>query len=160
VQRRPPFARWGGMTKNAQARLALTATCAALALSACATVRDRLMAAPPRCVETTVPIYFDAGSAELTDESRTALAGAATETAGCRLERVAVIGLADAEGGAQENLELSKRRAAAVAEALAAVKLPAAEFRMAAAGEAFALTPTGAAEPLRRRVDIVLQMKP
>lgn len=144
---------------HAQARLALIGA-AVLALAACSTGKERLVAAPQRCESRAVPIYFEPGSAELTDEGRAALATAATETAGCRIERVSVIGLADAAGDREENLVLSRKRAAAVTAALEAVKLPAAEFREIAAGEAFAVTPTGAAEPLRRRVDIVLQMEP
>jgi peptidoglycan-associated lipoprotein len=141
--------------------LTLTITLgAALALGACATTPARMVKAPARCTETAVPIYFEPGSHDLTSESRTALATAASETAGCRIDRVLVLGLADAEGAPAENLELSKRRARSVTTALTAVKLPAGQFNVAAGGEAGALTPAGAAEPLRRRVDVVLQMKP
>jgi hypothetical protein len=45
-----------------------------------------------------------------------------------------------------------------VTAALASARLPAAEFRVAAAGEAGALTPDGKAAPLRRRADVVLHM--
>jgi peptidoglycan-associated lipoprotein len=134
---------------------------AAAALAGCAGLggRDRLVQSPPRCAETAVQVYFEPGSHELTDEGRTVLAQAASETAGCQIDRVVVMGLADAEGAPGPNLELSKRRAQTVTAALAAVKLPAAEFRVAAAGEQGAVTAAGA-EPLRRRVDVVLQMRP
>lgn len=137
------------------------AAAVAAALAGCAGLggRERLVKAPPRCVETAVQIYFQPGSHELTDEGRTVLAQAASETAGCEVERVVVMGLADAEGGPNANLELSKRRAQTVTAALAAVKLPAAEFRLGAAGEQGAVTAAGA-EPLRRRVDVILQMRP
>ncbi|HEX2558892.1 OmpA family protein [Phenylobacterium sp.] len=142
-------------------QLVAASALASIAMAGCAGFggRDRLVKAPPRCEETAVQVYFDAGSHELTDESRTMLAQAASETAGCAVDRVVVMGLADAEGGPNANLELSKRRAQAVTAALAAVKLPAAEFRLAAAGEAGAVTAAGT-EPLRRRVDVILQMRP
>jgi outer membrane protein OmpA-like peptidoglycan-associated protein len=137
------------------------AAAVAAALAGCAGLggRERLVKAPPRCTETAVQVYFEPGSHDLTDESRTLLAQTASETAGCEIERVVVVGLADAEGAPGANLELSKRRAQTVTAALAAVRLPAAEFRLSAAGEQGALTAAGA-EPLRRRVDVVLQMRP
>lgn len=139
----------------------VVAAALAVGLAGCAGTggRERLVAAPPRCVETAVPVYFEPGSHDLTDEGRALLAQAASETAGCDIERVVVVGLADAEGAPAANLELSKKRAQTVTAALAAVKLPAAEFRLAAAGEQGAVTAAGA-EPLRRRVDVILQMRP
>lgn len=133
----------------------------ALMLAACAGLggRERLVKTPPRCQDAAVQVYFEPGSHDLTDEGRTMLAQAAGETAGCNIERVVVVGLADAEGAPNANLELSKRRAQTVTAALAAVKLPAAEFRLTAAGEQGALTAAGA-EPLRRRVEVILQMSP
>lgn len=137
------------------------ALAAAAALAGCAGLggREGLVKDPPRCQETTVPVYFEPGSHDLTDEGRAMLAQAASETAGCEIERVVVVGLADAQGAPAANLELSKRRAQTVTAALAAVKLPAAEFRLTAAGEQGAVTAAGA-EPLRRRVDVILQMRP
>lgn len=131
-----------------------------VALSGCAGLGGReLVEAPPRCVETAVPVYFEPGSHDLTDEGRTLLAQAASEARGCLIDRVVVVGLADAAGEPAANLELSKRRAHAVTATLAALGLPAAEFRLSASGDQGAVTDAGA-EPLRRRVDVILQMRP
>jgi len=82
--------------------------------------REQLVKAPAHCVDQTVQIYFDVDSAELTREGRLVIHQAAGAAAGCRVASVEVIGLADAQGAPDANLELSKRRAAAVAAVLQA----------------------------------------
>jgi peptidoglycan-associated lipoprotein len=132
-----------------------------LGLGACATARsarDRIVRAPVRCVDQTVQIYFEPDSAEITKEGRAVLALAAKDSRGCRVAGVDVLGLADSAGAADANLELSKRRAQAVTEALTATGLPAAEFKVVAAGQAGATTSKGDVRPLRRRADVVLHL--
>ena len=139
----------------------LMAAAAAVALAGCQTVRDardRLVKAPPRCEDQTVQIYFEPDQAEVTPESRRVITEAANLARGCKVARVSVLGLADAEGGSAANMELSKRRAQSVTAALVAAQLPAAEFRVSAAGQAGATTADGRAAPLRRRADVVLHM--
>ena len=133
-----------------------------LGLSACATVksgRDRIVRAPARCVDQTVQIYFEPDSAEVTKEGRAVLNMAATESKACTVTGVDVLGLADAVGTPDANLELSKRRAQAVTETLTAAGLPAAEFKVGAAGQAGATDARGA-RLLRRRTDVVLHLSP
>jgi outer membrane protein OmpA-like peptidoglycan-associated protein len=130
-------------------------------LGACSTIqtaRERLVRAPERCVDQTVQIYFEPNAAEVTAEGRAVIREAANAARGCQVARVDVLGLADATGASDANLELSKRRAQSVTAALAAVGLPDAEFQVAAVGEAGAETPAGQAAPLRRRADVVLRM--
>lgn len=134
---------------------------AVVALAGCQTVRDardRLVKAPPRCEDQTVQIYFEPDQAEVTPESRRVIAEAASLARGCTVARVTVLGLADAEGEPGANMELSKRRAQSVTAALVAARLPAAEFRVSAAGQAGATTADGKTAPLRRRADVVLHM--
>jgi outer membrane protein OmpA-like peptidoglycan-associated protein len=141
----------------------LAAAAAAMLVSGCTTLqnaRARLVRAPARCLDQTAQIYFEPESAALTREGRMVIDQAASATAACRVVSVDVIGLADAQGAPGANLELSKRRAAAVADALAANGLPAAEFKVAAAGQAGAVTAEGRAAPLRRRADIILHLAP
>ena len=136
---------------------------AALALGGCETARnarDRIVKAPPRCADETVPIYFQPGAAELTRESREVIGEAAQRARGCEVKMVSVLGLADATGDADTNLELSRRRAQSVTAALAAAQLPTAEFRLHAAGQDGARTSDGAAAPLRRRVEVTLHLAP
>jgi outer membrane protein OmpA-like peptidoglycan-associated protein len=134
-----------------------------LALAGCAsieTARARLVHAPSKCVDQTVQIYFEPESAEITREGRAVLTAAANGARGCQVNSVDVVGLADAAGAADANLDLSKRRAQSVTAALASAGLPAAEFRVAAVGQTGAVTPAGNAAPLRRRADITLHLAP
>ena len=141
-----------------------TAALAALmfGLAGCAAMRtrDSIVKAPASCADSTVQIYFEPDSDAVTDEGRAVIKAAADAAAGCDVERVEVLGLADAAGAPNANLELSKRRAQSVTAALASVGLPAAEFQVSAAGQAGAVTTDGKAQPLRRRADVVLHLKP
>jgi len=135
-----------------------------LTLSACATVksaRDRVVRSPNRCVDQTVQIYFEPDSAEVTREGRAVLNLTAKDgQANCKVTSVDVLGLADSAGGADANLELSKRRAQAVTDALTAAGLPAADFKLTAGGQAGATNRKGDLRPLRRRTDVVLHLAP
>lgn len=130
-------------------------------LGGCQTIeraRERLVKAPPRCQDQTVQIYFEPDVAEVTPEGRRVIAEAAALARGCTVARVSVLGLADAQGDPAANLELSKKRAQSVTAALVAAGLPAAEFDLAAAGQAGATTADGRTAPLRRRADVTLHM--
>jgi len=140
----------------------VAAGAAAVLASGCTSLpqsRARLVQTPPRCADQTVQIYFEPDSAELTREGKMVIHQAASAAAACRVASVEVVGLADAQGAADANLELSKRRASAVADALAAGGLPAAEFKLGAAGQSGAVTAAGKA-PLRRRADVILHLAP
>jgi outer membrane protein OmpA-like peptidoglycan-associated protein len=137
----------------------------ALLLTACATdrttvTRDQIVATAPVCQDMTLPIYFDTGSTELTTAAAQALRESAALTRQCAVREILVVGLADADGSRNRNMELSRRRAERVAAALAAEGLPAPAFDLAAAGEAGAVNPTGAPEPLRRRAEVVIRLSP
>lgn len=135
-------------------------------LSACAgggsVFRDRsdLVAEPAACQAMRFDVYFDDGSARLTSAARQAIGLAATQLQGCGIAQVRVLGLADARGASEANMTLSQRRARAVAEALRAAGWPEPAFDLAAAGDEGALTETGAREPLRRRVEVLVETAP
>jgi outer membrane protein OmpA-like peptidoglycan-associated protein len=136
---------------------------AALAAGGCTTVktmRARLVRAPSACVDQTVQVYFEPGSADLTPEGRAVIDAEARTARRCRVKAAEVLGLSDAIGPADANYELSRRRAGSVSAALAANGLPAADFRVGAAGQAGAITPDGTMAPLRRRVDVTLRLAP
>jgi peptidoglycan-associated lipoprotein len=140
-----------------------TAAMLVLSLGACTTMqhaRDRIVKRPPHCADQAVQIYFEPQSADVTKEGRAVIVAAAHGVGRCKVAKVDVVGLADATGGADANLELSKRRAQSVTAALAAAGLPAADFNLSAAGQAGAVTPEGKDRPLRRRVDVVLHLTP
>lgn len=142
--------------------IAALATGAGMVLAGCSTnagdARAKIVKAPVVCQNVTVQIYFEPDSAEVTDEGRAVLTQAATQAKACKVERVKVLGLADAVGAPAANLELSKQRVASVTKALVANGLPAGEFDLAAAGQQGATTQEGEARPLRRRADVTLEL--
>lgn len=133
----------------------------ALMGSGCTTLtnaRDRIVKREATCPDVTVQIYFEPDSAEVTDEGRAVIRAAADQAKTCKVDGVAVLGLADAKGAPGANMELSKRRAAAVSQALIATGLPAAELDLKAVGQAGSTTADGDTRPLRRRADLVLKL--
>ena len=145
----------------AKAGLALLAAGAAAAtVSGCAQVqrfRSRAeMEKAPACTDFSFPIYFASGSDRVPPAAMQVIRQHAEQVRACSVAAVNVTGLADAEGDPQANLELSRRRATAVAQALAASGYPAPAFDVAAGGEAGAATASGAA-PLRRRTEVAVK---
>lgn len=141
----------------------LTVLLGALALAGCAgTPWDRtdLVAEPAVCAPQRFEVYFRDGEAGLTDAARHAIGLTATQLQGCDIRKVDVIGLADARGGPDANLDLSERRAMAVKEALEAAGWPAPAFSMVVAGESGSTTPAGTSEPMRRRTEVLVDAAP
>jgi outer membrane protein OmpA-like peptidoglycan-associated protein len=135
----------------------------ALVLSGCNSMQTgkQVVRTPTRCENQTVAIYFEQFSSDISKDGQAVIHAAADAAKPCKVTSVDVLGLADSVGGdSASNLELSKKRAKAVTQALAASALPDATFQVAAAGEAGAVTAKGQAAPMRRRVDIVLHLAP
>lgn len=141
--------------------LRLTATVLLLAggLGACQAFGPGALVRDDQCQDIGVEIYFEPASATLGPDAQALIDQAATQAKGCRVTTVEVLGLADAPGASGANLDLSKERADAVRAALAAARLPAAQFHVRAAGDAGALTPDGLPRPMRRRVDVTLRLE-
>ena len=116
-------------------------------------------AAPPTCADFQSSVYFEQDSADLTKEARMILASAQTQSRGCAVKSVRVVGLADAVGTSEANLVLSRRRAEAVSSALAKVGFSKVEIDRVAVGDAGAVSASGAAAPLRRRADILFDLE-
>lgn len=142
----------------------LVGTAALAALAGCSSMgasgRDALVANPSACAAKRFDIYFQESQATLTEAARTAIGLTATQLQGCRIQSVKVLGLASATGSTDTNLVLSEQRAVAVAEALESHGWPAPAFELAAAGDAGAVTPSGAVEPLRRRTEVLIEATP
>ena len=71
-----------------------------------------------------------------------------------------MFGLADADGPAANNLDLSRRRAAVVADALAATGLPRPLFDVKGLGKSGARTAQGAPSLLQRKTLVVIRVGP
>lgn len=114
-------------TASAVAVLAL----AGVTIGGCASVekvRTRFVATTPRCETMNFPVYFRDNSDALTAPAMQTISATATRAKGCKIAAVEVIGLGDAKGTASQNLDLSKRRAQAVADALKANGFPAPSY--------------------------------
>lgn len=122
--------------------------------------RAAIVAEPGRCTAQRFEVYFPEGEARLTDAARQTLGATAGQLQGCTIQKVTVIGLADATGTASENQTLSERRAVAVTQALEAQGWPAPAFDIGAAGDAGAVTPDGKEEPMRRRTEVLVEVAP
>lgn len=148
-----------GLEMKTSAILALAAV--GVALAGCSSMgksRASIVKETSACDDVTVQVYFDPDSAELTSEGNAVLAAAAGQAKACKIDRVRVLGLADAVGAPQANMELSKKRTATVTRALIANGLPNAEFDLAAAGQTGAVTTGGEDRPVRRRADVTIEL--
>lgn len=146
-------------------KILLAATLGAVGLSACSMGprfmdRDALVTTPDACAAKRFDVYFNENQDRLTSPALEAIGLTATQLQGCRITSVKVLGLASASGAADANLDLSERRALAVAEALTAAGWPAPAFELAAAGDSGATTPDGVLEPLRRRTEVLVEAAP
>lgn len=153
--------RFGTMTTVAAAVAAMSAT----TLGGCAAThriltRADLVRETPVCADTSFVVYFNEGSDRLTRQAGQLIGATARRYRGCEVTGVRVVGLADATGSPTDNLSLSQRRARTVAAALAKQGLPAASFDLAAGGELGAVTRDGSEEPVRRRAEVRLSIRP
>lgn len=122
--------------------------------------RSDLVVEPSACTEKRFEVYFTEGEARLTGPARQAIGMTAAQLQGCDIRKVQVLGLASATGDAAENMDLSQRRAVAVAEALTAAGWPAPVFDVNAAGDTGAVAATGVNEPMRRRTEVLIDAAP
>jgi peptidoglycan-associated lipoprotein len=125
-------------------------------------MRDRsaLVTETSPCAPKRFEVYFAENEARLTTPALQAIGLTATQLQSCDIRRVQVTGLASATGGVQSNLDLSERRAVAVAEALVAAGWPTPAFELGAVGDAGAVTAAGTSEPMRRRTEVVVDAAP
>jgi OOP family OmpA-OmpF porin len=126
-------------------------------LQGCAT-GPKPLASP--CSDARFPIYFAKGSDVLSDQARDAIRAGADLVRTCRVREVDIFGLAEADGPASVDRALSKRRAANVAQALAAAGLPEPLFDVEGLGASTALTAKGRPAMLQRKTLVVIQVAP
>jgi outer membrane protein OmpA-like peptidoglycan-associated protein len=115
-------------------------------------------AAAPVAAARTFLVFFDWSKADLTDRARQIIGEAATAR-GAGVTRIEVNGFTDRSGPADYNMQLSIRRANAVAAELVRRGVPRNEIVTRGFGEENNLVPTadGVREPQNRRVEIILK---
>ncbi len=110
------------------------------------------------CSAARFPIYFAKGSDALSDQARAAIRAGADLVRTCQVREVDIFGLAEADGPAAVDMALSKRRAANVAQALAAAGLPEPLFDVEGLGVSTARTAQGRPAMLQRKTLVVIQV--
>jgi outer membrane protein OmpA-like peptidoglycan-associated protein len=115
-------------------------------------------AAAPVAAARTYLVFFDWSKADLTDRARQII-GEAASARGTGVTRIEVNGFTDRSGPADYNMQLSIRRANAVAAELVRRGVPRNEIVTRGFGEENNLVPTadGVREPQNRRVEIILK---
>jgi peptidoglycan-associated lipoprotein len=130
----------------------------ALTLVGCAaTPRPRALVISQQCADLDFPVYFNRFSAKLSGPALQVIADAGKAAQGCTVANVSVTGLSGGRPDGKRNLlDLSSKRATAVAKALTNAGLPAPRFDVTAVATT---TPAGAdsREPLQRRAEVVIQ---
>ena len=116
------------------------------------------VAAAPVAAARTFLVFFDWSKADLTDRARQII-GEAASARGQGVTRIEVNGFTDRSGPADYNMQLSIRRANAVAAELVRRGVPRNEIVTRGFGEENNLVPTadGVREPQNRRVEIILR---
>jgi outer membrane protein OmpA-like peptidoglycan-associated protein len=128
------------------------------ALSSCAMGPQPAPAMASTCASARFPIYFAKGSDVLSEQARAAIRAGADLVRTCKVREVDIFGLTSADGSASVDLDLSKRRAANVAQALAAAGLPEPLFDVQGLGASTARTATGGPAMLQRKTLVVIQV--
>ena len=118
---------------------------------------EALDAAPPEPVSFT--LYFAKGSTELLPKSKPAMVFLLLEVKSRQVAEVQVTGHTDRVGRLKTNDELALKRAQAVAQSLKSQDIGTSRILTAGRGEREPLVPTkdGVAEPLNRRVEIIVR---
>ena len=116
-------------------------------------------AAVPVAAARTYLVFFDWSKADLTDRARQIIGEAAAARSNTGVTRIEVNGFTDRSGPASYNMQLSIRRANAVAAELVRRGVPRNEIVTRGFGEENNLVPTadGVREPQNRRVEIILK---
>ena len=134
------------------------ASAVVLALAGCGSLQGVRHRGGDPCRETTVTLYFETGSDQVSAIGRQIIAATSNRLHLCPVRELRLLGLADPAGAPQANLELSERRAFNVRNAFERTGLAFEHFTIVAAGDRGAERPNGVVEPVRRRVDATLLM--
>jgi hypothetical protein len=89
-----------------------------------------LSAARSVCQARDFNVYFESWQAELSAAARTEIAAVQSALGGCRIGKVRIVGMAGAPGDEAANIEVSRRRAEAIAAALEAGGWPRSNFEI------------------------------
>lgn len=137
----------------------IVATLCAL-LSACASTTTTKVAAPvstlTNCGPQKLVFYFGSWETALNEIAQKEIAMVQSKLAGCAIDSVKIVGMAGAPGDVEANMDVSRKRADTVADALAAGGWPRDRFAIEVRGEDGATTSDGLDKPMRRRAEVTI----
>lgn len=129
----------------------------ATALGACGTMGHHASTDHAACYAREFNVYFDDSETQLSPEAREAIGAVDHSLAGCRIAHVRIVGLADAPGDPNENMQLSEQRAQTVANYLQnTTHWPHSAYELVARGERNATNDDGIDRPMRRRAHVTV----
>jgi len=105
---------------------------------------------PEACQGRSFTVYFKEWETDPGPEGRKVISAAQEAFAGCVIHHVRIVGLAGAKGDEATNIEVSQKRAEAIADLLSAGGWSRDRFELVAVGEQGATLDSGAAKPMRR----------
>lgn len=113
---------------------------------------------PPAVAPVSYMVFFELGSAKISDQSQNTVAQAAQVFKSKANARISVTGYADTVGSPAVNMQLSTARANKVRDDLMGLGVPASAITVRGAGEEGLLVPTGSntVEPRNRRAVLVI----
>jgi len=131
---------------------------AVLLIAGCSNMTDRTADAVS-CDFRFANIYYEEWEYELSAESQTVLEMFQDSYKGCQINKVEIIGMADAVGDEKNNMKISQQRAEIIADALAANGWDRSKFDIVAIGQRGAET-QAAKKTIRRRALISVEASP
>lgn len=137
---------------------ATAAALLALSIAGCATTppKPRQLVISQTCADLDFPIYFEHLSAHLTHTAEMVVADAGRAAKACTVASVSVVGLSGGKDPHHALLDLSAKRASAVAKALEQAGLPEPKFDVQA--EATGEGPADPSrEPMQRRAEVIIK---
>jgi outer membrane protein OmpA-like peptidoglycan-associated protein len=138
-------------------RIAMASGLGMILLAGCAaTPRPGPLVISQKCADLDFPVYFQRRSAKLTAPARAIIVDAGKQSEGCPVSSVTVLGLAGGRDPNRKLLDLSSKRASAVAKALALAGFPEPTFTVQAQAQRLS-GDEAAREPLQRRAEVVIK---
>jgi outer membrane protein OmpA-like peptidoglycan-associated protein len=136
----------------------ITAAILSALLSACVTPTPAKVAAPTssltHCTPQKMVFYFGSWETALNELAQKEITMVQSKLAGCSIDSVQIVGMAGAPGDVEANMDVSRKRAETVADALAAGGWPRDRIAIEVRGEEGSTTADGLIKPMRRRAEV------
>ena len=138
-------------------KLKIMASCALLALAACASNNTQVQTAAPKAEYELPAVYFDFNSTALTGDAKSALANALNGVKNTDDLKLVITGYADMYGDEDINMKVSQKRAENVKEYLRTLSVPEDKMVVKAKGKSALASTNPDNQDAERRVEVALK---